>query len=74
LEITFDQQKRDITFKTRGLMFEDASIVFAGKTFEAQDRRKEYGEVRTISIGMLEGQWVVIGFTERDDSRHVFSM
>lgn len=72
--ITFDPHKRDITLAERGLDFADAEIVFAGTTVEMEDTRKDYGEVRILSFGLLAGRLVVVGYTPRGAVRHVFSM
>lgn len=72
--ITYDSAKRAATLDIRGLAFEDATIVFAGSTFESEDLRKDYGERRVICFGMLRGRMVVVGYTPRGADRHVFSM
>ena len=72
--ITYDPDKRARTLTDRGLDFEDAPIVFAGLTVEVQDTRKEYGEVRMLCYGKLEGRLIVIGYTPRGADRHIFSM
>jgi len=74
MKITFDPAKRDKTLADRGLNFEDASKIFAGVTFDIEDTRKDYGEIRMICFGYLEGRMVVIGYTSRDAGRHIFSM
>lgn len=74
MAITFDPKKRAATLAERGLDFKDAEIVFAGTTFEAEDNRKKYGEIRLICFGVLHGRIVVIGYTPRGADRHVFSM
>lgn len=74
MEITFDQVKREGTLAERGLDFADAATVFAGVTVEMEDTRKEYGESRVICYGRLGGRMIVIGYTPRGASRHVFSM
>ena len=74
MRITFNQAKRDRTLATRGLAFEDAALVFEGTTLEFEDSRKDYGEIRVICYGFLLGRMVVIGYTQRDEDRHVFSM
>ena len=43
-------------------------------TFEVEDTRKEYGEIRIICFGYLEGRMVVVGYTRRGAGRHIFSM
>lgn len=74
MRITYDAAKRELTFRERGLDFEDANIVFAGPTVEVEDTRKDYGEVRMICYGLLAGRMVVVGYTPRGATRHVFSM
>lgn len=54
--------------------FEDAKLVFEGVTVEVEDTRKDYGEVRMICFGLLEGRMVVVGYTLRGSDRHIFSM
>ena len=74
MRVTYDPKKRAITLTKRGLDFEDAEIVFGGTTVEIEDTRKDYGEIRIICFGELEGRVVVIGYTPRGADRHVFSM
>lgn len=74
MRVTFDPAKRAKTLAERGLDFEDAAIVFQGTTVEVEDTRRNYGEKRIICYGLLSGRLVVIGYTPRADSRHVFSM
>jgi hypothetical protein len=49
----FDPRKRLSTLEQRGLDFLDAESVFAGPTIEVPDRRRDYGELRTICFGLL---------------------
>jgi len=74
MRVTFDPGKRAKTLAERGLGFEDAAIVFEGTTVEFEDTRKDYGEPRIICYGLLSGRLVVIGYTPRGATRHVFSM
>ena len=48
--------------------------MFEGTTVEIEDVRKDYGEPRIICYGMLFGRLVVIGYTPRRATRHIFSM
>ena len=72
--ITYDPFKRALALSERGLDFEDAKYVFEGVTLEVEDVRKDYGEMRVICYGLLEGRMVVVGYTPRGADRHVFSM
>jgi len=74
MRITFDPAKRARTLADRGLDFEDAAIVFEGTTLEVEDMRRNYGEPRIVCYGSLLGRLVVIGYTPRGATRHVFSM
>ena len=74
MSVTYDPAKRTGTLAERGLDFNDAEIVFAGQTFEVEDNRRNYGEVRVICFGLLHGRIVVVGYTPRGADRHVFSM
>ena len=74
VNITYDPKKRLSALEKRGLDFADATLVFAGETFEFEDTRREYGECRMICFGLLHGRLVVVGYVVRGRSRHVFSM
>jgi uncharacterized DUF497 family protein len=74
MRISFDQSKRDRTFADRGLAFEDTALVFKGVTVEVEDTRKQYGERRVICYGLLHDRVVVVGYTVRGATRHIFSM
>ena len=72
--ITFDPAKRAKNLAQRGLDFANAVDVFAGLVFEIEDTRRDYGERRIMCFGMLAGRMVVVGYVQRGDARHVFSM
>ena len=74
MRVTFDPAKRAKTLAERGLDFADAVIVFQGTTVEIEDVRRNYGETRIICYGLLSGRLIVIGYTPRGATRHVFSM
>ena len=74
MKITYDPTKRARALAERGLDFEDAMHVFASTTLELEDLRKDYGEMRVICYGLLDGRLVVVGYTPRGADRHVFSM
>jgi uncharacterized DUF497 family protein len=74
MAITYDPAKRNWTLRERGLDFEHAEEVFAGRTFDSEDQRRDYGEVRIITIGFLWHRMVVLVWTPRGNDRHVISM
>jgi uncharacterized protein len=74
MEISYDAEKRAITLEKRGLDFEDAVPVFAGATLDIEDDRKDYGEVRWLTFGLLHGRLVALVWTARGEARHIISM
>jgi hypothetical protein len=74
MAITYDPAKRAWTLRERGLDFEDAEEVFAGPTFDQEDDRRDYGEVRVITAGLLRGRMVILVWTRRGQARHIISM
>lgn len=74
MAITFDPTKRQKALTERRIDFNDAEVVFAGPTYTFEDTRKDYGEVRNITIGLFFGRMVVVGWTPRGPDRRVFSM
>ena len=74
MRITFDPAKREWTLRERGLDFLDAPLVFDGLKLEHPDDRRDYGEVRMITVGYLRRRMVIVGWTPRGDARHVFTM
>jgi len=74
MRITYDPQKRSETLSNRALDFEDASEVFAGEVYETEDNRRDYGEIRWLTVGFLNGRLVMVVWTPRGDARQVISM
>ncbi len=74
MKITFDPVKRAVTLRDRHLDFADAAEVFAGKCLYIPDNRRDYGELRIITVGLLRGRMVIVVWTPRSEARHIFSM
>ena len=74
MRITFDPAKCEETIRSRGIDFIEAEAVFTGDTLDYPDLRKDYGEVRMITIGRLRRRMVVVVWTPRGDARHIISM
>lgn len=72
--ITFDPRKRAETLLGRGLDFADAARVFAGPTVTVEDDRRDYGEKRWITLGLLANRAVVMVWTPRQSARRIISM
>jgi uncharacterized protein len=73
-KITFDPAKRESALRERGLDFLDADQVFDGLKLEFPDDRRDYGELRMMTVGYLRRRMVIVCWTPRGYARHVFSM
>ena len=73
-EDRLDPAKRQATLTERGLHFEDAAKVFAGRTLTDRDVRFAYDETRFQTVGFLDGRMVMVVWTPRGNARHVISM
>lgn len=74
MKISFDPNKRESTLIDRGIDFADAAQVFAGLTLDFEDNRKDYGEIRFITVGHLQGRMMVVVWTPRGEVCHIISM
>jgi uncharacterized DUF497 family protein len=74
MKLDWDEGKRRKTFEARGLDFARCEEVFAGPKFEYLDIRKDYGEDRWITVGLLEMSMVFVVWTERGEITWIISM
>ena len=74
MEIEFDPFKRTMTLADRGLDMARAGEIFEANHLTIQDERKDYGEDRFISIGLIDGRMVVIAWTHRGEAIRIISM
>lgn len=74
MRITCDLAKRDWTLRERGLDLLRAKDVFAGLHFTRLDDRRDYGEPRYITAGLLDSRFVVLAWTPRGAARRIISM
>lgn len=74
MRFSWHEPKRQTTLKKRGLDFAHAEQVFTGPTFTFEDDRRDYGEQRWVSLGLLREKVVVIVHTESEDEIRVISM
>ncbi|MBF0309807.1 MAG: BrnT family toxin [Magnetococcales bacterium] len=74
MKITYDPNKREKTLAERGLDFLDAPLVFANPVHQFEDIRRDYGEQRMICYGILCDRLVVVGYVQRGETRHIFTM
>ena len=69
----FDPAKSDKNLRERGFDFAYAARVFEGRVATFRDARFEYGEVRMVAIGEIEGRMFTVVYIARDDLRRIIS-
>ncbi|HWI88304.1 MAG TPA: BrnT family toxin [Sphingomicrobium sp.] len=74
MAITFDPAKRDLTLAERGLDFAEAAEVLDGVKYQFVDDRRDYGEERITTVGLLKHRMVVVVWTRRGEDRHIISL
>ncbi len=71
---TWDEAKRRKTLEKRGLDFQDCARVFEGPTLSFLDSRFDYGEERTVTVGLLNGRMVAVVHCDRGSDIRIISM
>lgn len=66
--------KNKANLENHSIDFQDAGIVFNSPRIYFEDRRKEYGETRWISYGLLGDVVVNVVYTMRKDRIRIISM
>ena len=67
MKFDWHEQKNQANIAKHELDFADAPKVFQLPLRISLDERQDYGEDRSIGIGLLDGRVVVIVFTETDE-------
>ena len=70
----WDEAKRRLNLRKHGIDFADASRIFRGVTFTAEDTREDYGEQRFLTLGLLEDQVVSVTHTEQGEEIRIISI
>ena len=74
MQYEWDEPKRQANIQKHGIDFIGIDKVFAGQTVTILDARFDYGEPRFITVGLLEGDAVVIAHTETDEVIRIISV
>ena len=70
----WDEDKNAANLAKHGISFDEASLIFEGRVFSRSDDRVDYGEVRTISTGLIrEVVAVVVVHTGRNGKTRIIS-
>lgn len=74
MDIEFDEAKRQLTIQQRGMDMADAWQVFQGPHLTVQDTRRDYGEVRQVTVRYMNGRLVYVAWTDRGAVRRIISL
>jgi uncharacterized protein len=74
MRIEFDAVKRAATLEERGLDMAAAGEIFEGDTITVPDTRRDYGEKRFITIGLMSERLVIVVWTPRGRKRRIISL
>jgi Uncharacterized protein conserved in bacteria len=74
MKFIWDETKRVSNLNKHGLDFELTPYVFQNDTFTFEDKRIAYYERRFVTLGLLDGEVVVIVHTETEYEIRVISL
>lgn len=69
----WDNKKRQRVWKKRKVDIVYAALIFEGPVLTAIDDREDYGEVREISIGLVDGECFVVVHTDRNGETRIIT-
>ena len=65
MQFEWDEDKRREVRDKHGVDLLEAALIFEGVTLTKVDNRADYGEVRLISLGLVDGEAYIVVHTER---------
>jgi uncharacterized protein len=75
MRYSYDPEKKASNLKKHGLDFDDArSVIESGEATTFEDRRFDYREVRYLTLGLLDGEVVIIATAETNKTIRIISM
>ncbi|MDE2007379.1 MAG: BrnT family toxin [Rhodospirillales bacterium] len=69
----WDEAKHRRNLRERGFGFGFASRIFENKVIEEPDLRREYGETRMRAVGVVNGRFLTVVYTERGAALRIIS-
>ena len=66
MEFEWDEAKRQTILDSRGIDLLYAALIFDGPVLTKQDTREDYGELRYISLGLVEDVPYIVIHTDRE--------
>ena len=73
MEFEWDEDKNQANVLKHGINFREAITIFNGRVVEYTSTKRDYGEVRTLAIGELDGKIIVVIYTIRHGIYRIIS-
>lgn len=73
MRFEWDETKRRANMRKHGVDFVRAALIFENAVLTRRDTRRDYGENRYISLGMIEAECFILVWTERQAARRIIS-
>jgi hypothetical protein len=74
MNFEWDAAKSERNRIERGLSFDLAKALFAGRVIERTDDRRDYSEVRVQAVGSVGGSTLLCVYTDRGEIRRIISL
>ena len=68
MRLSSDARRSDHNLRERGFDFEFATQIVDGPTLERADTRRDYGEHRTIALGLAQDIPLTVVYTDRAEA------
>lgn len=73
MDFEWNEAKRELNLVKHGVDVLIAALIFEGYIIKAEDQRRDYGELRYKSIGMVDDTCYVVIHTERNGVTRLIS-
>lgn len=73
MEFEWCEKKRESNNEKHGVDFLEAALIFENRVLTKEDKRRDYGEVRLISLGLVDGVPYIVTHTERNGKTRIIS-
>ena len=74
MELVWDEAKRRVNLAKHGIDFRDLGALFSDPDrVEVEDERQDYGELRLVLLGSVQGRLLHVTYTPRGNSCRIIS-
>ena len=73
MEFEWDPAKNAANIAKHGIDFADAIHIFEGKVLYRSTEYRDFGELRVIAVGELNGKEIAVIYTPRAEKRRIIS-